>query len=77
MSDWQPIGTAPKDGTRILAWANRLGWERDGYSCVTVEWHGHRWAVMGARDNKEWPDTKDECSPSHWMPLPSAPPAKQ
>jgi len=71
--EWLPIESAPKDGTRILAVASRRGWEKHGSSIVVCAWHGMRWAIMGAIADATYPDTKDECSPSHWMPLPAAP----
>lgn len=61
---WQPIETAPKDGTPILGYA-------DG-KMTTVEWikggcpleGGWNLAVSGAwAENAQW-------TPIHWMPLP-------
>lgn len=61
MNDWQPIETAPKDGTRVLvnshwmdATGKRLGveiahWREEGY-----------WQCL-------------ERQPTHWMPLPDPP----
>lgn len=56
MSEWQPIETAPKDGTKIiglLKWedVSMIWWTRD-------EWEGDYW------DN----DQGNEPEPTHWMP---------
>lgn len=63
---WQPIETAPKDGTEIVT----LGWER-GLPVHTV----CAWDAL--EDENGW---STECgtepigfSPTHWMPLPDAP----
>lgn len=65
MSEWQPIDTAPKDGTTILA--------VDG-DVIAVVW----WSV--ACDPAQWRDFGglgaggiDPFEPTHWMPLPEAP----
>jgi hypothetical protein len=60
--DWQPIETAPKDGTRVLLLlSNReifSGWgtEREGF---------YRYHADGS--DIGW------LNPTHWMPIPSAP----
>lgn len=63
---WQPIETAPKDGTHILAymddaaieawWDQRYGWE-----CVVMSSHGC--GCCGSSND----------DPTHWMPLPPKP----
>lgn len=67
VSDWQPIDTAPKDGTRILCF-----W--DG-GCVITKWDERlRFAgwqmppmmTVRAADRSAW-------FPTHWMPLPEPP----
>jgi len=71
MSEWQPIETAPKDGTCILAWcihahASAVGEEVDGYrGHVLARWIEHNgggWCWHGLAGTF-----------SHWMPLPDAP----
>lgn len=58
MSKWQPIETAPKDGSDILA-----HWKASGTSHVVYYALG-RWCD----------DCDDEIStPTHWMPLPEPP----
>lgn len=58
---WQPIETAPKDGSRMLLWTV---W-RDGFEFAdTGYWsdlHGGGWVRNGAG------------TPTHWMPLPPHP----
>lgn len=66
--EWQPIETAPKDGTAILAarW-NKLagGWE---YS--VVKWTGDTWAVIPTRDFRL------SFLGTHWTSLPAPPETK-
>lgn len=54
---WQPIETAPKDGTRLLL-ANTTGKLADGVWSTRYE----VWS---------WPYMMTE--PTHWMPLPAKP----
>ena len=66
MSEWQPIDSAPKDGTQILTVTNGRGGRP--YIAVTgwpVGWTG-KWptAYMALADGAE---------PTHWMPLPPPP----
>jgi hypothetical protein len=78
VSDWQPIATAPKDGTPFLAYNSMVGvyntafttrWtgepNEDGYEGFPCGfWHS------GGRC---YPFGKWDCVPSHWMPLPEPP----
>lgn len=69
---WQPIETAPKDGTKVLL--ARIGRNEAGKDL------GIWWACKGfwsARWNN-WNDGCEPCGlagPTHWMPLPAAPEA--
>ena len=68
MSEWQPIDTAPKDGTPILAYrADHYG--KFGNCCVTY-WrtnkNGNSYTGFGEFNPTYWP-------PTHWMPLPKPP----
>ena len=67
LSEWQPIETAPKDGTDILVMT--------GETMHVVRWiniHGDfdYWAVD---DNKHGPFTLRGKAPTNWMPLPDPP----
>lgn len=78
MSDWRPIETAPKDGTRIHVWADGYEWPE------TVEW-----ALYDEADAEEigepgyWTYSEslmanavDDCGEddwTHWCPLPEPP----
>lgn len=58
---WQPIESAPRDGTRFLAWCPYVG-------RAIMRIHGlHRetWAID--------PSGKLGCQPTHWMKLPEPP----
>ena len=68
LSPWQPIATAPKDGTDILIMTRE--------TMHVVRWenvHGdfYYWVVD---DNKHGPFTLRGNEPTHWMPLPEPAP---
>lgn len=68
MSEWQPIETAPKDGTTVIAFRPT--------DPPHVE--GMYWATYDGTDEGAWHWTYDGDAPSsnqptHWMPLPKAP----
>ena len=62
---WTPIETAPRDGTDILAWRDKLD-PGDSPMMEVVYWH---------RDGKLWCVCEPWCrvEPTHWHPLPAAP----
>jgi hypothetical protein len=61
---WQPIETAPKDGTRVLLHSPST----HTYTGIVASWCliEERW--------EEWGDYYP-CSPTHWMPIPEPPDA--
>ena len=60
---WQPIATAPKDGTRFMAY------EETGEGCISECW----WHLE-VNDWEGWQNDYDsEPEPTHWMPLPTPP----
>ena len=62
---WQPIETAPRDGTKFLAYEQRnVLYYPCWWNCDFTNWEG-------------WQDDWDsEPEPSHWMPLPLPPKGK-
>lgn len=71
---WQPIETAPKDGTTILA-VLRF---RDGvlHEPLTIRWHESwgQWVMSGCMIGIQNNVKDDEnMDPTHWMPLPDRP----
>jgi hypothetical protein len=63
VTDWQPIETAPKDGTRIIV-AN-----------YTVVWSDVSW-VKRPRAGERWEHLTlgaVHFAPTHWMPIPKPP----
>jgi hypothetical protein len=70
---WQPIETAPKDGTKIMLYCPRLGvcgpghWEVQRYlrrpKPFWSHWGETIWGIQWLRADQ----------PTHWMPLPEPP----
>jgi hypothetical protein len=58
MMDWQPIKTAPRDGTPIL------GWDDCSYMAV-VHWNKRAWRLMITGDCA----ADDEWTPDLWTPI--------
>jgi hypothetical protein len=84
MSDWQPIESAPKDGTPFLAWYPKL--KLDDNDDPTDEVIGGAQAIVTCRDGQwdepEWLSAhgayffEDWCfaeMPTRWQPLPKPP----
>lgn len=65
MSGWQPISTAPRDGTNVLLWA-------DGEYFLVGHWSGQNefWVCPGAV-SCVWNDGQH--GPTHWLPIPPPP----
>ena len=65
MSDWQPIETAPKDGTVVFLYWPTMSITR--YPAAGMH-HGdeYGWEMYVDRDY-------GEIFPTHWMPLPAPP----
>jgi len=70
VTKWQPIETAPKDGTAILLWCP----PDDGWESFIVQ----GWYESGIYDRRFY-NAVDENplmpQPTHWMPLPTSPEA--
>lgn len=83
MSEWQPIETAPKDGSLLLCWVDAVRhFEHDDGSLDTADvsevdfcqWRTDSTAPDGGYHMNMMGTIGDEQSVTHWMPLP-APPA--
>lgn len=74
MSEWQPIETAPKDGTKILAYDEGIiltAWTNDAN-----EYQGGRGGPAGwfsGQYRDHWGDYPVLDTPTHWMPIPAPP----
>ena len=68
MSEWQPIETAPKDGTHFLGfWPKLECSEGENNPCKVRTWYedGHR--------HNPFESSYTSPSPTDWMPLPPPP----
>ena len=70
--EWQPIETAPKDGTTILvANGNEGGYDTEPFQIGSASWDksysGFHWLSNACCDGVSY------YVPTHWMPLPEAP----
>lgn len=75
---WQPIETAPKDATKILAfglWAGQINGPDEVPTVQIALWSdgrsdypGFAWNVVGTDAYAAW------IKPTHWRPLPGPPP---
>jgi len=73
MNTWQPIETAPKDGTKIVVYCPKFGvvspayWDEKAYAKKPrpywTHWGEFLWGRQQTRDYQ----------PTHWMQLPEAP----
>ncbi len=62
---WQPIETAPKDGTKLQ------GWNVDGW-IPRIRFHSDRTGWQYAEGNTWWTFSEYR-QPTHWQPLPQPP----
>lgn len=81
VSDWQPIETAPRDGTDILGYSTE---EDDDLNPQIIKWKDGGWVIswdhthMTGMKYYNLPDgriiyTGHGQLPTHWMPLPEPP----
>lgn len=73
--EWQPIETAPKDGSQFLVWTNRIGFsvvthDVENPMPVHIVPSGHHLLI---NEGKHGPYPLRGDYPTHWMPLPAAP----
>ena len=75
MSEWQPIETAPKDGTEVLVFC-RHGVKIAYWNAEPTVWDGSNdpcWTVFEPEDYFYGFHLVGPSAPTHWMPLPSPP----
>jgi len=82
MTDWQPIETAPKDGTEILTIQMLEGdyFKRQAIMYWYLPPAKYRWNLTDDDTMKRFPISpigywrgEIYLNPTHWMPLPNAP----
>lgn len=67
MSEWQPIETAPMNGTWVMIYCpGGIGVAVAAYMTLDIDW----WHIDNGKD--EYPVRGP--APTHWMPLPDPPP---
>ena len=71
MSDWQPIETAPKDGTRVDLWAKQ--WRASDDVFIYHRFADCWWTAGNPNRTAGWVNINAAWCATHWMPLPSPP----
>lgn len=66
---WQPIETAPRDGTVIDLWDGSSRWTDMSWIDSSPRDPNGAWA----RDRSDWGNAFEWLTPTHWMPRPAAP----
>lgn len=79
---WQPIETAPRDGTEIIGLFHRR-YDEDGpvsvYGPWTIAWNGKKWRsswdgseVISSESDFGTEYKEPDLDPTHWQPMPIA-----
>lgn len=73
--EWQPIETAPKDGTWIFLGGGHTDDEAEPRSCAVAQWTDY---LNGGKTKPHWQFAWYDGgyygryeNPTHWMPLPA------
>lgn len=64
---WQPIETAPKDGTYVLAW------QKESETPYVAQFIMNKWITDSDNFNDPNRYFTSFCKPTYWMPLPEPP----
>lgn len=65
--EWRPIETAPKTGEKILVY-------RPAHDCGHIHVVGEDyWGTTMFNPEGCWMRSRQDCQPTHWMPLPKPP----
>lgn len=68
MDKWQPIETAPKDGSMLLVYGRPFSDDGQGYAkAAHVAWWEDSDECWTPQSHAAWTE------PTHWMPLPEPP----
>ena len=70
MSEWQPIETAPDDGTVVDLWIVAGGCE---FRATDFKFDNGRWEGETSDEPLEWHYMNARMRPTHWMHLPEPP----
>lgn len=68
-SEWQPIESAPKDGTEVLIYHKHT--TDSHYSAVAASWFEGQFYASSKEDIIDWSDGIKQST--HWQPLPQPP----
>lgn len=68
-SGWAKIGTAPRDGSRIIVWGVQTGLPGSKPFAAMASFDN----TLGWVTNDPTDSMKFQLSPTHWLPLPSPP----
>jgi hypothetical protein len=67
---WQPIETAPRDGTEVLV---ACPFDDGSYEMSVASWWVKSWAARGRDNDVRLPMLILDRQPTHWMRLPADP----
>ena len=70
---WQPIETAPKDGTKIIVWTVHDEVEVSEWFRTTGDEYVEAEGGLYRKENKLYYEGWNGNKPTHWMPLPPPP----
>ncbi len=79
VTGWQPIETAPRDGTCVDLWGHEEGWRENRPADPKMRRLTNcRWVRQGPTPGDGWygfalPNGTRVNTYTHWMPLPDAP----
>ena len=77
MTTWQPIESAPKDGTPIILLVNGVAiegrWDDQSYPDKNIFYGDGEWDVISLPSHGCGCCSGDDPLPTHWMPLPAPP----
>jgi len=71
MNEWQPIETAPKDGSAVMLIDERCEYLPDRWAIAY--WRPDSWANDWRVCGADGRDYQTDIEPTHWQPLPEPP----